>query len=334
MEPTVEPSASEAANPEPREGWTAIRVAEDNPYAHITDVYDDGRVLIAIGQADRAQLGVWLSEDALQWAPAEVPPPLTDALSGRVADVVRTDQGLVAVAVLGLPEGSEPLATGLYSSADGNVWRAVGDLPDGVLLSALAVADERIFAGGSSGIWVSDDAGRTWRQAAGNDSLGGQVYDLHTVEERIWAGGFGGTVTTQQPVVWSSDDRGLTWERVPLGGEGTVTHFANAPDGNVHALGAVGESAVAWAVEGSSREVSELGFCCIRDAAGTPTGLVAAVVPYSGGGTYVASSRDGITWSTETPDVPELTGLSWSDRHGLLATSDLGDVILGPVPYP
>jgi len=181
------PSNQPSESPRPRDGWTAVVVAEDNPYATVVDVYDAGDILVAFGQADRDLLGVWLSTDGSSWTAADSSPVPPDGYGGRIVDVLHpSGGGLLALAELGLPEGSEPLGTAMYASQDGNEWRPVGDVPAGVRLAALATDGDLLFAGGSSGIWYSDDSGATWLQSADAEALGGQVVDIGSTTAACW----------------------------------------------------------------------------------------------------------------------------------------------------
>lgn len=329
------PSNQPSESPRPRDGWTAVVVAEDNPYATVVDVYDAGDILVAFGQADRDLLGVWLSTDGSSWTAADSSPVPPDGYGGRIVDVLHpSGGGLLALAELGLPEGSEPLGTAMYASQDGNEWRPVGDVPAGVRLAALATDGDLLFAGGSSGIWYSDDSGATWLQSADAEALGGQVVDIGEHDGGLLAVGFSGTIETQAPVLWASIDDGQAWERTSLGTSGAATDVAATPDGSPVVLGSIEEDAVAWRMDAGQWRSEVLGACCLRDVATTPSGIVGVAIPYNGDEPYVIGSSDGLSWQIDHPGTSPLLGIAWSDRAGLLATSDAGEVVLGPTPYP
>jgi photosystem II stability/assembly factor-like uncharacterized protein len=128
-----------------------------------------------------------------------------------------TEEGTIS----GRPDGA--LAGRLFASADGGAtWsRVLGGLPPDLLVNALAfspdfVRDRVVFAsllsssGGGGGIYVSQDAGRSWRPMT-------QGLDDWIVSEIAVAPGFpfNGTVyaLTWQSGLFRSTDGGATWTR-------------------------------------------------------------------------------------------------------------------------
>ncbi len=328
---TVIPTAS---GPIERQGWTPIQVTEDTGYDKIVGVEGGAQVVVAFGQADRHRLGIWTSSDGRTWQLGKSP-ELAAEFGGRLVDVAATVDGFVGVAALGLPEGSEQITTAVYTSADGLDWKAAASPVDGDwIASAIEAIGSRIVVAGASGVFISDDAGQSWQRSADQTALGGQITSLFADDQLLLAGGYSGTLGSQQPLLWKSADSGTTWERVSLGKAGSASNIVVGRDGTIVVFGSIGEDAVVWRSDGGVWSSQVLATCCLRGATATPTGYVAVGVPFSGGPQYVAKSTDAKGWALEMPNLDELTGIGWTDRLGLLATTDSGQVVLAPTPYP
>lgn len=330
----VETTMPTASGPIERQGWTPIQVAEDTNYDEIVGIEGRAEVVVAFGQADRHRLGIWISSDGRIWQLAKSP-ELAAEFGGRMVDVAATVDGFVGVAALGLPEGSEQITSAVYTSADGLEWKAAASPVDGDwIASAIEAIGSRIVVAGGSGVFISDDAGQSWRRSADQQALGGQITSLFADEQLLLASGYSGTLGSEQPLLWKSGDSGTTWERVPLGKAGSASNVVVGRDGTILVFGSIGEDAVVWRSDGGVWSSQALATCCLRGATATPTGYVAAGVPGFGGPAYVARSTDAQGWALEMPDLDKLTGIGWTDRLGLLATTDSGQVVLAPAPYP
>ncbi len=107
---------------------------------------------------------------------------------------------VVAVIVVGMVAGLKP------------VWAAKNwiQLDDGVTMgnvNALAAHESRLYAGSSSGVFVSEDGGNSWSLT----SLDHAVSTLTVDGDTIYAGGVWGKG------VFRSDDAGLTWKPIRNG---------------------------------------------------------------------------------------------------------------------
>lgn len=112
---------------------------------------------------------------------------------------------------------------GLFISRDGGAhWEPLSRrLPDSVM--SLAASGTRLYAGTmDSGLWISDDAGKTWRSAESH-GLGRAVMGL-VIDPADSNALYVGTANG----VMRSPDRGLTWSRLGPEGVGIVT-LAVAP---------------------------------------------------------------------------------------------------------
>lgn len=339
------PAASPSA-PIQREGWASIQVAEPNNYAYIVGIENGKGVVLAFGQADVNHAGVWRSVDGQTWEAGSVP-ELPKEFGGGLNDITVTEDGYLGLVALGQPQGSEQITSALYTSPDGLVWTAASAPVEGNWVgSAVAAVGSRIVvAGGSgafgevsdenSGVFVSDDGGKSWQRTTDTAALGGQITDLVADDSRLVAVGYAGTLETAQPLLWVSSDRGSTWERTTLGEEGSPSHVVVGPGGAIVVLGAMGEDAFAWLLDGDTWSSQRVASCCLVGATTTPTGYV--VVGFQVGfpsAPYVAWSTDGRDWKLgEDPGLGDLTGVGWTEELGLLATTHTS-VVLAPAPYP
>jgi hypothetical protein len=322
---------------EPREGWQEIPVAEANPYASVQGTYSSGGLILAYGRLDRDTLGVWRSSDGRTWEPAGQPPLPTTGTGGSIADIVSIADGFLAVAVLGNPEGSEPYDTGIYRSADGSSWvqepnPQTGDI---WLVHRFAKVGERLIVAGDSGVWISDDDGRTWTPSPANGGLGGSIQDLAYDGDRLVAVGYSGEMFGDKvPVMWTSTNGGASWDRTEIGASGAAYHVLLATDGGPLILGSRETEVTVWRHALGDWADRGIGVCCVTGATSTPTGFVAVGRPYSGGPAYALASEDGDAWIGEDLAFDELRRVSWSSVAQLIATTDSTSVVLGPAPYP
>lgn len=105
---------------------------------------------------------------------------------------------------------------GVYRSRDeGENWMLSTEGMGRNPMFAVAATGASVLAGTMRGIFVSRDAGTTWREADGPD----KILSLLVHEGRVFAG-------TLESGVWSSDDLGGTWDE----------ESAELDDGSVFAL--------------------------------------------------------------------------------------------------
>jgi hypothetical protein len=288
---------------------------------------------IAIPSLDAAAL-----EPGLEWATATVerpseaftlPPqpssyghPLHYPGQAIMADVVGTENGLVAVGYVGKPGTWTAIA---WFSSDGREWRAVpiDSFDPSFARSVASNAAGEIVAvgwrGSSPAAWNSKN-GRTW-VAADVPHLGEDAERMITVTatETGWiAGGSAGPeLGARRARVWTSTD-GRTWQSVPDGpafGDGEVVAILARQSGYL-AFGQLGTvqhqtGSVAW------RSGDGLAWTKIADPA-LKTALVAAAAVNPNGdlvavGTsldareaVVLRSSDGQSWERLPPEESRL----------------------------
>ncbi len=99
--------------------------------------------------------------------------------------------------------------SGLYLSRDGGVsWDLVPQFK-GAIVSAIATVPGRVYAGSTTGVYISDDAGATWRQSNGGLTTASQVLNLivHPNDpSRLYL-----TMEAAPESLYASNDAGQTW---------------------------------------------------------------------------------------------------------------------------
>lgn len=350
--PTPTPSASGSptaaasttaptpAGPEPREGWTAVRVAEPGPYVAVNGVagWTDG--LMAYGRSDTTAGAIWLSSDGETWTSAEVPesPPGTAVY---VNDVTRAGDRYVAVGTLAHPEGSGPMGAVIWTSPDGRTWTeaegsaAFRNSP----LAPIASSGDSVVAGGLASLWRSADAGSSWTEVTAPGAGGWNISGIGVHDGRFVATGFvGSAYGPQAAAIWTSEDDGATWTQTDLDGDSS-TSVAALPDGRLLAVGEGANAVLAWiSDDGRTWEpIPVEATCCIVDLAATPSGIIGVGFGPSPGGVTL-STRDGTTWSSQAGVERELDNVIYTDRFGIVAgganTEGEPAAIFGPHPHP
>lgn len=343
------PAASDqTAIPEPtvtpRDGWSTAFTIEPGPHTWLARVAEARGRLFALGVSDRTQPAIWFSQDGTTWTAALVPAmtarlPGSDSsdsdLTAIVADVVDAGERLVAVASVGLAEGSGPVGTMIYvSEDDGQTWTEVHDTP-GITVAALARLarqGDRLIAVGTA-IWSSIDGGLSWIEVADRSTIGGTLYavDAHgDVFVAVGDAGDGDLIGPPALAMVSTD--GQTWERTVIDPDAGALSVAIGPSGRIVVGGYRDPETPFWVSNdaGQTWEGERLsGVCCAEDLVTTPTGYIAASSASFHG---LLVSTDGLTW---TPSALEggLDAVEWGPRFGLVgATED--SILLGPVPAP
>jgi hypothetical protein len=343
------PTPASAATPPPatptprppgetREGWTAMPIGVGGQYASVNGVAEWENGLLAFGRSETERGGIWLSEDGATWTAAEVPdsPPGTAV---HVVEIVRSASQYVALGVLGHPEGSGPMGSVLWVSADGRAWSepASAEPMRNAYLGPLVADGETVIAGGQS-VWQSTDGGSTWAEVVQAGAENWAMNDLRVFDGRFVAAGLVGSGfgVPSETAMWSSTD-GENWERIALDGD-AATSMAPLPDGRLLAIGEGDNALLAWvSPDGVAWEpIAIEGRCCITDLAATPTGVVGVGFGPSPGAVSV-STTDATSWSSE--EIPlEINAIVFTERFGLvgggLDAARIPAVILGPHPYP
>lgn len=149
---------------------------------------------------------VWMSRDRVTWDRL-----LDTGLSdGAVVDVATTPGGLIAVGyaadpTVKAPEGAfeEPTLAAIWTSADGQRWRAVSGLPKAErLVRVWAQGSEAIALGAlgaSTVVWRSHDGGKTWSSGPTLDDLccsTSAILDGRVLIATFDSDGIGGLVNT------------------------------------------------------------------------------------------------------------------------------------------
>ena len=100
--------------------------------------------------------------------------------------------------------------TGLYLSRDGGAtWQGVSEL-EGLVVSAIAAAAGRAYAGSEAGLYISDDSGATWKQMGAGLPLRTQV-SLLALHPRDPARLYLTLEISPQDLYWSRDG-GQSWD--------------------------------------------------------------------------------------------------------------------------
>jgi photosystem II stability/assembly factor-like uncharacterized protein len=296
--------------------------------------------LFALGSDAGVQPMIWFSDDGETWQPANLPDLPDKNLGGQVKALVETDDGLVAAAALGYVEGSGYFGAMIYRSDDGGVnWEPAESTP-GLTAGAmfdLARVGSRVVAVGSA-IWVSDDRGRTWSEAASREKLDGTASSIDGGADLLLAAGRRGSDVVNPPALaWISRDNGETWERIELDEAGGATGALVTSSGEMLVSGydaMSGAGSILWSSEdgGSVWTERNLGdaTCCSTGLVETPTGIVIGVDGQPSG---VLASTDGQSWALE-PVGFRMREVAWTPTFGLLAVTDDSEIAFGPEPHP
>jgi len=315
--------------------WSKVFTIEPGPYSRLTGVAEARGTLFALGRSGRTQPAIWISRNGTDWAAATVPAVtehIGDAddgsgdLTAFVVDVVDAGPRLVALAVSGLAEGSGPIGTKIYVSADeGQTWTESPAAIAGTMFDLVRAGDRLIAVG--TAIWTSDDDGTSWIEALGSASVGGA---LHAVDARagtiVAVGDSGNGDLTDAPALALVSTDGLTWQRIVIDPEAMAYSVAIGTSARVVAMG--GDTAgggahwysddhgQTWSARRQSIE------CCASDVVATPNGWVAASSTSFDG---ALTSSDGVTWQ-RTTIRGGLDDVAWGPSFGVSAVS--GDSIL------
>jgi len=228
----------------------------------------------------------------------------SDGLANR--DVLALGSGADGSLLVGAFRG------GAYRREAGDVWRPVAGLPEEASPQAF-IADGTTLAAATHGhgMFLSEDAGRTWRQIGGEHAPT-RVTTLLPVDRGWLVGSLDGGLVRL-------NTRTSAWTRVSLRHDVTALHrtsggdlFAGLGDGRLlHSK----DGHVAW------QDVSPLpgavqAVLRTRDGrllAGTPAGAF-------------ASDDDGATWATVAAPVGNANVLAWGETSSgsLLAGTDAG----------
>jgi hypothetical protein len=344
IRPSVAPSPSAAASVSPtivaRSDWS--RVPGDAFGAGRLDSIAEARGrLFALGSDASVQPMVWFSDDGAAWQPAEVE-DVPRPYGGQVKALVDAGDRLVALAGVGLAEGSSYLGAVIYTSDDGGAtWNAVDATP-GLTAAAMydhAMAGSRVVAVGSS-VWTSDDGGLTWMDSPGFEAGGGEAIRAVSGDDRLLlgTGSSGGEITSPPMLAWLSRDGGLTWQRSVIDdtGDGPVALVTSSGELLVggyeteplqrSAVWSSSDDGATWA----PRDIGEVP-CCASSMTETSTGIVMGIRSLDRPGLLV--SGDGTSWSFEALDF-EPIALTWTPTFGLVAVTNDGEIAFGPQPYP
>ena len=188
------------------------------------------------------------------------------------------------------------------------------------------------------GVWISDDQGLTWTQAADRAEIDGTMSSASEHDGLIVAAGQAGQsdITELPYLVWTSSDAGETWHRSEV--DAGPSGLAFGSDGRILMsayIGASGSESAIWtSFDGAlswSKGVNRP--CCITGLTSTPTGYVATLRDEP----FVLKSADAETWTEQTIDIAGITCCvqgRWLPSFGLILTVNGDSVLLGPNPYP
>jgi photosystem II stability/assembly factor-like uncharacterized protein len=228
---------------------------------------------------------------------------------------------------------------GLYRSLDeGTNWQVVAGT-EGLSVYALGAwpKDERVLAAGTNqGVWLSHDAGASWRRASPKT-----IRDLDAIVSVAFHPDLAGTLYAGTPhLPWKTNDGGVTWKQIPTGMFDDSDIFSLAVDGQqpgrVFASACSGiyrsvNAGVQWqrvqGIPGTNRRTyvvrqsphkAEVLF------AGTSAGMWKSV---DGGTTWKKQNEVVATSVQFHPRRPELLYIS-TERHGVLRSEDWGETFV------
>lgn len=159
-------------------------MSDGPPVTQLSAVVAGGPGLVAVGE-DRGEAGVWVSTDGLDWQRVADDDGTFRGENRRwLADVVATDQGLVAVGY----DGDEDAAA-VWTSSDGLTWTRLphdeselGGSGTQSMRAVVATETGLVAAGGDAGaaaVWSSPD-GTTWTRTDADSAA-------FNAPSRIWA---------------------------------------------------------------------------------------------------------------------------------------------------
>lgn len=337
LSPSEQPSSWESSMPEPSleapSEWSTVFAIDPGPYSRITGVAEADGTLFALGRSDRLQPAIWFSRDGSEWSAADVPEideriqgaeDASGDLGALVLDVEDAGGRLVAMAAVGLADGSGYFGTKFYSSDDGGAtWTDVDHAPgttDATLYDVVRHGDRLIAVGNA--VWASEDRGATWTQVSDAASIGGT---LRTVDSRggvLVAAGDGsqGELTEPPAIVLISAD-GITWERTVLDPGARARSVVIGATGRIIVGGQLHGVLHIWTSDDNGASWSsstEEGRCCAADMAASDAGYVAGANGIFEG---ALTSLDGITW-VGTPIQGGLVAVSWGPSFGFSGATD------------
>lgn len=338
------PSFAPSAIPGSGGSWSTAFSIPSGPYSRLDGIAEAGGALFALGRSDRSHPAIWVSRDATNWTAAQLP-RVTERLPGIdgssaeltaiVRDVEEAGERLVALASVGLADGSGPIGTMIYVSDDtGQSWSRAMSTPGSTSDALFDVArrGDRLFAVGTA-IWVSDDRGLNWSEIVDAKAFGGTLYVVDVRGDLIVAAGDGGNgdLTAPPAIVMASTD-GHHWERTVLDPEAVAHAMRIGDGGRIVVAGHVNAEVRLWVSTdaGKTWDATRPSVeCCVTDLVSTPDGYVAASSgPFDG----VLVSTDGLTWSANKLDGgPEVIG--WGPVFGLVGARD-DAALLGPIRAP
>lgn len=328
----------------PRAGWSTAFTIAPGPYNRLRGVAEAGGQLFALGRSGRTQPAIWVSEDSITWTAAEIP-PMTERLPGAdgssadlaaiVVDIVDAGDRLVALASVGLADGSGLFGTMLYTSDDeGQTWSEVQSTrgTTAAAMFGLAHRGDQLIAVGTA-VWSSHDGGLSWTEVVDAESLGGTMRSVAARDDLIVAVGDGGNGDlTGPPAIALVSTDGESWERIVIHPDAVARSVAIGPSGRIVVGGHRNADLLIWVSDdaGATWETtSPSAACCAADLVATPTGYVAAASASFEGALL---SSDGSTWTQSALDSG-LSAVDWGPRFGLTGATD-DTILLGPVPAP
>jgi photosystem II stability/assembly factor-like uncharacterized protein len=177
----------------------------------------------------------------------------------------------------------------------------------------MSASGMRLYLGGHSGVWRSDDGGQRWmhldhrQPPAGVTLVPGAllppaVYDLRILpsdHDVVLAATGGDTRSSPSNGIYRSGDAGASRQRVHTFSGGTVGSLASAPDderlmfaGGQYAVGVSTDGGLTW-----TERYPQVGQDVWYVVCGPQTGLVRRV--YAVGSQVWYSSDGGVTWAKD-----------------------------------
>jgi hypothetical protein len=310
-------------------------------YAVLSGVHELGKTLFAFGRAGKDELGLWRTTAGDTWVDVPTPPVLPEGRGGRITQILgAVGDGLMAAAVFGNPEGGGIEGTALYFSEDGESWAQVGDPTPG--LAVIAGATARLIVARTTpaadefckpaevSFGISSDRGSTWQ--ASSDVFTGVVLSMTTTSTQIVAAGYD-CRPSPVPIIWTSLD-GQSWQETAIDTEGSASVAVGVDSGDVLVLGERAGEGVAWRHLGGQWAAIPLGECCLRSAALTQSGLVAAGSPATGGDSYLATSVNLSQWTAAKTFREGVNAVGWTQMLGFVVATDAGSLLVHPEAYP